>query len=71
MRKASELRSLDVEQLRAEEQRLRTVMFEQRNKASRGKTEKPHEVKATRRELARVLTVLRERREAGAAQAKA
>lgn len=58
-----------MEQLRAEEQRLRTMMFEQRNKASRGKPDKPHELQATRRELARVLTVLRERREAGAAQA--
>lgn len=71
MRKASELRSLDVEQLRAEEQRLRAVIFEHRNKTGRGKTDKPHEIKARRRELARVLTVLRERREAGAAQAKA
>jgi len=70
MRKASEIRSLDAEQLRAEEQRLRKLIFEQRNKASRGKPEKPHELKATRRELAKILTVQRERRGALAAEAR-
>lgn len=66
MRKASELRSLDAEQLRAEEQRLRRALFELRSKASVGKPDKPHEFKMMRRELARILTILRERRGTGA-----
>lgn len=61
MRKASEIRSLEAEQLAAEELRLRAALYEQRNKASRGKPEKTHEVSETRRELAKVLTVMRER----------
>jgi large subunit ribosomal protein L29 len=61
MRKASELRSLDAGQLQAEEQRLRRTLFNLRNQASRSQLDHPHEIKETRRELAQVLTILRER----------
>jgi ribosomal protein L29 len=60
MRKASEIRSLDMAQLEAEVQRLRKTLFELRNRASRSQLDHPHEIKETRRELAQVLTVMRE-----------
>jgi ribosomal protein L29 len=52
---------LDAGQLEAEEQRLRRTLFELRNRASRSQLDHPHEIKETRRELAQVLTVMRER----------
>lgn len=68
MKKTGEIRSLENEQLQAEEQRLRKLLFDLRNKAIRGKPEKTHEVEQSRRELAQVLTIINERRN-GAAKA--
>lgn len=68
MKKAGEIRSLEIDQLQAEEQRLRKLLFDLRNKAVRGKPEKTHEQELSRRELAQVLTVINERRK-GAAKA--
>jgi ribosomal protein L29 len=66
MRKARETRSLDNDQLHTEEQRLRKLLFDLRNKAVRGKPEKTHEMRQARRELAQVLTVINERRKGAA-----
>ena len=66
MRKARETRSLDNDQLHTEEQRLRKLLFDLRNKAVRGKPEKTHEMRQARRELAQVLTVINERRNGAA-----
>ena len=66
MRKARETRSLDNDQLYTEEQRLRKLLFDLRNKAVRGKPEKTHEMRQARRELAQVLTVINERRNGAA-----
>jgi len=68
MRKARETRTLENDQLQAEGQRLRKLLFDLRNKAVRGKPEKTHEMRQARRELAQVLTVITERR-AGAVKA--
>ena len=67
MRTAREIRSLEDEQLTADVQRLRKTLFDLRNKAARGKPEKTHEVVQTRRELARVLTIINQRRTGTAA----
>ena len=69
MRKASELRNLDTDQLQAEAARLQQVLFELRNKAATGQKEKTHETQMTRKERARILTILNERRTAAAATA--
>ena len=66
MRKARETRSLEYDQLHTEEQRLRKLLFDLRNKAVRGKPEKTHEMRQARRELAQVLTVINERRNGAA-----
>ncbi len=66
MRKASELRNLDTDQLQAEAVRLQQVLFELRNKAAMGRKEKTHETQMTRKERARILTILNERRTAAA-----
>ena len=52
---------MEQEQLHTEEQRLKKLMFDLRNKAVRGKPEKTHEMRQARRELAQVLTVITER----------
>ncbi len=62
MRTAREIRSVEAELLVAEAQQLRKTLFELRNKAVRGKPEKMHEMGQTRRALARVLTIMNERK---------
>lgn len=71
MRTVREIRSVEPEQLAAEARQLRKTLFELRNKAVRGKPEKTHEQGQTRRELARVLTVMNERTRAAAKAAAA
>lgn len=62
MRTAREIRSVEDELLVTEAQQLRKALFDLRNKAVRGKPEKMHEMGQTRRELARVLTIMNERK---------
>ncbi len=71
MRKARETRSLENDQLHTEEQRLRKLLFDLRNKAVRGKPEKTHEMRQARRELAQVMTIINERRKGAAVAAPA
>jgi large subunit ribosomal protein L29 len=55
-------RDMSVEQLRATDEDLSRVMFDLRNeKRMNGRLEKAHLVKQTRRDRARVKTVLREK----------
>jgi len=61
MRKAQEIRNLDDGQLEAEVQQLRAEIFKLRTKDSLKQLDKTHEIKLTRRELAKVLTVMNER----------
>jgi large subunit ribosomal protein L29 len=59
--KARELREKSVEELRTQEQTLREQIFKLRFQAATGQSEKPGRIRLSRKELARVLTVLHEK----------
>jgi len=61
MRKASEIRSLDTDQLQQEAARICKQIFELRNKHVMGQLDTGHELKQTRRELAQILTIINEK----------
>jgi large subunit ribosomal protein L29 len=63
MSDASELRDLTADDLRAREKDLRDQLFRLRIQKSMGQLEAPGKVKITRRDLARVKTVLREKQD--------
>jgi large subunit ribosomal protein L29 len=60
--KANELREQTVEELRNREDELAQQLFALRLQKVTGQLEKPSKVTAVRRDLARVLTVLNEKR---------
>ncbi|MEM1202119.1 MAG: 50S ribosomal protein L29 [Acidobacteriota bacterium] len=61
--KASELREMTVEELQEKEQELAKQRFTLRLQAvTQGQLDNPAKLRDTRRDLARVLTVLREKR---------
>ncbi len=60
--KASELRELTEDELRQKEEELADRLFALRLQKSIGQLEKPSRIRNARVDLARVLTVLRERR---------
>ena len=60
--KASQFRDLSVEELRDRERELSEQLFALRLQKVTGQLEKPHRVQEVRRDLARLLTVLREKR---------
>lgn len=62
--KASQLRDLSVEELQDRERELSEQLFALRLQKVTGQLEKPHRVPEVRRDLARLLTVLREKRSA-------
>lgn len=59
--KANQLRDLTDSELRARESEIAERLFSLRIQKVTGQLEKPNKVKDAKRELARVLTVLRER----------
>ena len=59
--KASELRQMKTAELHLELERLRRHLFDLRSQAVTEKLENPHQIKQTRKDIARILTVLRER----------
>ena len=59
--KAVELRELDIEGLRAKALELEDEVFRMRVRKSMGQLEKPAQIRDTRRDLARVQTILREK----------
>jgi len=61
MTDVSELRDLPVDDLRVRERDLRDQLFRLRIQKSMGHLEAPGKVRTTRRDLARVKTVLREK----------
>ncbi len=61
MSDASELRDLSVDDLRAREQDLRDQLFRLQIQKSMGQLEATGKVRVTRKDLARVKTVLREK----------
>jgi large subunit ribosomal protein L29 len=60
--KVKELREQTVEELRAKETELAGQLFALRLNKATGQLESPAKVRKARREMARVLTVLREKR---------
>jgi large subunit ribosomal protein L29 len=63
--KASELRDQTVEDLREKERDLAEQLFALRLQKVTGQLEKPHRVRQVRKDLARVLTVLRQKQAQG------
>ena len=59
--KASQLREQDVADLRTREQTLREQIFKLRFQKATGQSESPQKIALVRKELARVLTVIREK----------
>jgi len=66
--KVGEFRDLHVDELRAKEKELDDQLFRLRIQKSMGQLEAGHKVKAVRRDLARLKTVLREKETASAAR---
>ena len=61
MLKASDLRQMSEEELVAKLRELRRELFELRFNKELGRLEQPHRFRELRRDIARVLTVLREK----------
>ncbi|RMF97654.1 MAG: 50S ribosomal protein L29 [Candidatus Schekmanbacteria bacterium] len=59
--KAKELRELTDEELKRKETDLREEIFNLRFRNSSGQVESPSKIRAAKKDLARVLTILRER----------
>jgi len=59
--KASELREKSLDELKTREQTLREQVFKLRFQKATGQSENPQRIALVRRELARVLTVMREK----------
>jgi len=60
--KASQLRDQSVDELKTREQTLREQIFKLRFQRATGQAETPHKIALVRKELARVLTVIREKK---------
>ena len=60
--KASELRDLGADELGARERELQDQIFRMRIQKSMGQLDAPEKIKIVRRDLARVKTVLRQKR---------
>ena len=61
--KAAELRDLDVDELGVKQKELTDQLFKMRLQKSMGQLEVPEKIRTTRRDLARVKTFLRQKRE--------
>ncbi|MEZ5331506.1 MAG: 50S ribosomal protein L29 [Thermoanaerobaculia bacterium] len=66
--KATELRSMTAEELQAKERELADQLFALRLQKTTGQLENPAKMRLVRRDLARVLTVVREMRPEGSAE---
>lgn len=66
--KAKELRDLSVEELTKKESQLKLDNFNMRIQQQLNQLEKPHRLRANRRDIARIKTVLRQRELAAAAK---
>jgi len=60
--KAAELRDLGAEELGAKERELTDQLFRMRIQKSMGQLEAPEKIRVVRRDLARIKTVLRQKR---------
>ncbi len=64
--KVQEVRELSVDDLRLQEKDLRDQIFRMRIQKAMGQAETPTKIRGLRRDLARVLTVLRDKQKARA-----
>ncbi len=63
--KASEFREMKTPELHGELDRVRRHLFDLRGQAVTEKLENPHQLSQARKDIARVLTIMRERGETG------
>ena len=68
--KIKELQGLSVEELTAKEKQIKKDLFDLSNQRQLGRIEKPANVRAFRRDIARILTVLNERKNNGKRNSK-
>ena len=61
MTKTAELRNLSKQELNEKILSLKKSLFEMRSQVSTGRIEKPSKIKETKRDIARILTILREK----------
>ena len=61
MLKTQELRNLSKPELKEKEADLKKSLFQMRSQGATGRIEKPSRISQTRRDIARILTVLREK----------
>ena len=61
MLKPAEIREMAEDELRQKIDSLRKELFELRTEVSSGRVEKPHRIRQAKRELARILTILKEK----------
>lgn len=66
--KTGEIRAMKTAELHAELDRFRRHLFDLRSQAVTEKLENPHQLEETRKDIARVLTILQERGETGIEQ---
>jgi large subunit ribosomal protein L29 len=66
-----EMRNLTVDELTVKEKELRKELFNLRYQLLSGRIENPQQIKISRREIARIQTVIREKRSGAAAQTAA
>ncbi len=59
--KASQLREKSLDELKTQEQTLREQIFKLRFQQATGQAESPQKIRLVRKDLARVLTIIRER----------
>ena len=60
--KAKELKNLSVEELAAKEKQIKKDLFDLNNQRQLGRVEKPASFKQFKKDIARILTVLNERK---------
>lgn len=63
--KPGQVRELSTEELHREANSLRQALFNLRVQQATGQLEKPHKLRQARKDLARVLTILRDRQDTG------
>lgn len=61
--KMQELRVLSNDELRSKEKSLKEELFKLRNQRYTGRVEKPHQFSAIRKDIARIQTILNEKKE--------
>lgn len=61
MIKANELRNMTVDEIRRKMEVLKKELYNLRTEAEAGRIEKPHKIKETRKDIARCMTIMKEK----------